>query len=51
MYLYDLFCVINHEGAIDNGHYTNFARYAEEVSMTARSSGFSSKDSQLVVSV
>jgi len=30
IYLYELFCVINHEGAMDTGHYTNFARYAEE---------------------
>jgi len=30
MFLYDLFCVINHEGAMDTGHYTNFARYADE---------------------
>jgi len=28
---YDLFAVINHEGQIDNGHYTNFARFNDEV--------------------
>ncbi|KAI0259604.1 hypothetical protein BC834DRAFT_833247 [Gloeopeniophorella convolvens] len=27
MYAYELFAVINHEGQIDNGHYTSFARY------------------------
>ncbi|KAJ3920258.1 hypothetical protein F5877DRAFT_38495 [Lentinula edodes] len=26
MYQYELFAVINHEGQMDNGHYTNFAR-------------------------
>lgn len=31
MYEYDLFAVINHEGQIDNGHYTNFARFRDEV--------------------
>ena len=31
MYEYDLFAVINHEGQIDNGHYTNFARFQDEV--------------------
>ncbi|KAF5326836.1 hypothetical protein D9619_004989 [Psilocybe cf. subviscida] len=30
MYDYDLFAVINHEGQIDNGHYTNFARFQDE---------------------
>ncbi|KAF5379838.1 hypothetical protein D9615_005767 [Tricholomella constricta] len=30
MYEYDLFAVINHEGKINNGHYTNFARYQDE---------------------
>ena len=29
---YDLFAVVNHEGGIDNGHYTNFARCKDEVS-------------------
>lgn len=33
MYEYDLFAVINHEGQINNGHYTNFARFQDEVSM------------------
>lgn len=32
LYEYDLFAVICHEGQIDNGHYTNFARFQEEVS-------------------
>jgi len=32
MYEYDLFAVINHEGQMDNGHYTNFARFRDEVS-------------------
>ena len=31
LYEYDLFAVICHEGQIDNGHYTNFARFQEEV--------------------
>lgn len=31
MYEYDLFAVINHEGQIDNGHYTNYARFQDEV--------------------
>ncbi|KII89707.1 hypothetical protein PLICRDRAFT_685039 [Plicaturopsis crispa FD-325 SS-3] len=30
MYEYDLFAVVNHEGQIDNGHYTNFARFQDE---------------------
>ncbi|KAF8151031.1 hypothetical protein B0H34DRAFT_731104 [Crassisporium funariophilum] len=30
MYEYDLFAVINHEGQINNGHYTNFARFQDE---------------------
>ncbi|KAG5641869.1 hypothetical protein DXG03_004093 [Asterophora parasitica] len=30
MYEYDLFAVINHEGKLNNGHYTNFARYQDE---------------------
>lgn len=28
---YDLFAVINHEGHMDNGHYTNYARFGDEV--------------------
>ncbi|KAF7354378.1 Ubiquitin carboxyl-terminal hydrolase [Mycena venus] len=31
MYEYDLFAVINHEGQINNGHYTNYARFEDEV--------------------
>ncbi|KAF5334866.1 hypothetical protein D9758_014272 [Tetrapyrgos nigripes] len=30
MYEYDLFAVINHEGEMNNGHYTNFARFGDE---------------------
>ncbi|TFY65623.1 hypothetical protein EVG20_g5463 [Dentipellis fragilis] len=30
LYEYDLFALINHEGQIDNGHYTNFARLQDE---------------------
>ncbi|KAF8813509.1 cysteine proteinase [Phlegmacium glaucopus] len=30
MYEYDLFAVINHEGQINNGHYTNYARFNDE---------------------
>lgn len=30
LYDYDLFAVINHDGQINNGHYTNFARYCDE---------------------
>ncbi|KAL1740049.1 hypothetical protein HDZ31DRAFT_12068, partial [Schizophyllum fasciatum] len=29
-YVYDLFAVINHEGQMNNGHYTNFARFGRE---------------------
>ncbi|KAH8118181.1 cysteine proteinase [Phellopilus nigrolimitatus] len=32
MYEYDLFAVINHDGQIDTGHYTNFARSQDEAS-------------------
>jgi ubiquitin carboxyl-terminal hydrolase 22/27/51 len=38
MYEYDLFAVINHEGQMNNGHYTNFARFQDEVCWTFRSS-------------
>lgn len=31
MYDYDLFAVINHDGQLNNGHYTNFARHCDEV--------------------
>ncbi|KAF7299258.1 Ubiquitin carboxyl-terminal hydrolase [Mycena indigotica] len=30
MYEYDLFAVINHEGQLNNGHYTNYARFENE---------------------
>ncbi|KAF7297767.1 Ubiquitin carboxyl-terminal hydrolase [Mycena kentingensis (nom. inval.)] len=30
MYEYDLFAVINHEGQMNNGHYTNYARFEDE---------------------
>ncbi|KAF9519687.1 hypothetical protein BS47DRAFT_1288052, partial [Hydnum rufescens UP504] len=29
-YEYELFAVVNHEGQLDTGHYTNFARYQDE---------------------
>lgn len=35
MYEYDLFAVINHEGQIDNGHYTSFARFQDEASLAS----------------
>ena len=31
MYEYELFCVVCHEGQIDNGHYYCFARSQDEV--------------------
>jgi len=31
LYDYELFAVINHEGQIDNGHYTSFARFQDTV--------------------
>ncbi|KAG7090130.1 hypothetical protein E1B28_011738 [Marasmius oreades] len=30
LYEYDLFAVINHEGQMNNGHYTNFARFQDQ---------------------
>ncbi|KZV68313.1 cysteine proteinase [Peniophora sp. CONT] len=30
MYEYDLFAIINHEGDLNTGHYTNFARFEDE---------------------
>lgn len=33
MYDYDLFSVVCHDGQIDNGHYTCFTRYQDEVSV------------------
>lgn len=33
MYEYDLFAVINHDGNMTNGHYTNYARSGEQVSL------------------
>ncbi|KAI0033090.1 cysteine proteinase [Vararia minispora EC-137] len=30
MYEYDLFAVINHEGDLNTGHYTNFSRFEDE---------------------
>jgi ubiquitin carboxyl-terminal hydrolase 22/27/51 len=30
-YEYELYAVVNHEGQLDTGHYTNFARYQDEV--------------------
>ena len=34
LYDYELFAVINHEGQIDNGHYTSFARFQDTVRHT-----------------
>ena len=31
LYDYELFALINHEGQIDNGHYTSFARFQDTV--------------------
>lgn len=31
MYEYDLLAVVNHEGQMDGGHYTNFARCHDRV--------------------
>jgi ubiquitin carboxyl-terminal hydrolase 22/27/51 len=31
LYDYELFAVVNHEGQIDNGHYTSFARFQDTV--------------------
>jgi len=30
LFEYELFAVINHEGHLDNGHYTNYARFKDE---------------------
>jgi ubiquitin carboxyl-terminal hydrolase 22/27/51 len=30
LYEYELFAVINHEGQLNNGHYTNYARYQDQ---------------------
>ncbi|VDC04805.1 unnamed protein product [Peniophora sp. CBMAI 1063] len=30
MYEYDLFAIVNHEGDLNTGHYTNFARFEDE---------------------
>lgn len=32
MYEYDLYAVVDHNGQLDRGHYTCFARYQDEVS-------------------
>lgn len=31
LYEYELFAIISHEGTIDNGHYTSYAKYDNEV--------------------
>ena len=31
LYDYELFAMVNHEGQIDNGHYTSFARFQDTV--------------------
>jgi ubiquitin C-terminal hydrolase len=40
MYEYDLFAVINHEGQINNGHYTNYARFEDEVRFSSSQAFF-----------
>ena len=40
MYEYDLFAVINHEGQIDTGHYTNYACFQDEVCFLAFFEGY-----------
>ena len=42
MYEYDLFAVINHEGQINNGHYTNYARFNDEVTLRSQLSTYDS---------
>ena len=32
LYEYDLFAVVNHEGQVNTGHYTNYARFDNDVS-------------------
>lgn len=36
MYLYDLFCVINHLGEMETGHYLCASRFGEQVSKELR---------------
>jgi ubiquitin carboxyl-terminal hydrolase 22/27/51 len=31
MYAYELYAVVCHEGAMNNGHYYTYARYQDEV--------------------
>ena len=50
MYEYDLFAVINHEGQMDNGHYTNFARFRDEVGFFLPFDGCSAVEVYAVVS-
>ena len=33
LYEYDLIAVVDHEGQVNTGHYTNFARFEDEVSI------------------
>lgn len=35
LYEYELFAVVIHEGQVNSGHYTNFARFGDHVSTTA----------------
>ena|ERR1700722_11456288 len=53
MYEYDLFAVINHDGQIDNGHYTNFARFQDEVSLllTLRSQSINQSGSGIALTM
>lgn len=41
MYLYDLFCVINHLGEMDTGHYTCASRFGEQVGISVFTRRFS----------
>jgi uncharacterized UBP type Zn finger protein len=34
LYNYELFAVVSHEGQIDNGHYTCYARSQDEVGLS-----------------
>jgi ubiquitin carboxyl-terminal hydrolase 22/27/51 len=40
-YDYELFAVVNHEGQLNTGHYTNFARSQSEVCYTRISKTYS----------
>lgn len=36
-FVYDLFCVIVHEGTLNTGHYWSFCKWQDQVSATDRS--------------